>query len=179
MSWKTNARKIPRNHLRKHIIAESDNDTRGFRKPGKRIEKRHGKPFVIVDHVHDSIVKDDESGKKYVANSINLRRGQYLFPKFFLHKKKKFVGEVKDIQFKPEKGWIVYLDGVLRDFKSGDPILFDGQQIDCSGWYLESDLLDAKLGIKAIKPSATAPSEKEIIASREDRIRRESARMCA
>lgn len=157
--------------MRKHFEAEAASSKQTtFRPFGKRMEIRNGKPYVIVDHIRD-LFDENENGK-FVAASSKLRRGQYIFPTHYVHKRKKFVGETKDIRFSPEKGWEILLDGVLRNPKTGEPVLIDGFEVDCSGWYREDSLSDAKFGLKPIGILESAPSERRILESRDLRIRR-------
>ena len=185
MSWKTNGRTIPASRMRAGLDRRIECGSAQY-VPGERkwrrpeifarktlLVKKHGKAFVENDHIRD-LFSEDEDGKKRVVASVRLRRGQYLFPTHYLHTKKRFVGKVKDVRHTEARGWEIYIEGVLRSPSTGEPVLFNGSQIDCSGWYLESDLKDAKLGVSPIKSGASLPTESELIESRNRRIRRAS-----
>jgi hypothetical protein len=187
MSWKSTARSIPAAHMRaQREKAAKENPVGGDYIPGegkwrqptpfvrpKRMELRNGKPFVLETHTRDLHQVDEETGKKYIAASTRLMRGQYVFPAWYLHTKMRFVGKVVDVRFREGRGWEIYLDGILRD-KSGKPVphpRYPSLDIDCSGWYPESDLRDAGFGLKPIKPGKMR-SESAIIEARNERIKR-------
>jgi len=165
MEWKKNARKIPTNHMRRKL--EENTDT-FF---DKRVVTRNGKPWVVWDHTRDLIAEDDQGVKTIIA-STQLKRGDYLFPIAYVHPQGGFVGETKDARF-TETGWLVYIDAVLRDRLTGEPVKLIGDQlIEKSGWFRESDLRDANLGIAVIRPGATSPSVEDLVDAREARIKR-------
>jgi len=135
----------------------------------KPFHMSNGKPQVLWTHTRD-FVEEDETGTRAIVASMVFRQGDYIFPKAYLHPSKRIVGETKDARFS-ERGWIVYLDAVLRD-KSGHPVKVEGCEIDMSGWYLESELRDAGLGKETIRLGATAPSIKDLALMRVARIRK-------
>ena len=164
MKWKNNARKIPTNYMR----AKLEEDVKTFY--DKPIITRHGKPWVVWDHTRDFCEVDDEGVSTIVA-STEFKRGEYIFPCAYVHPRG-FVGETKDARY-TETGWIVYLDAILRNKTTGEPVKHDnGQVIDLSGWYRESDLKDAGLGLEQIQPGATAPSVNDLLDARVARAKR-------
>lgn len=186
MSWKSTARSISASHMRAQLEkAVQENPVPAY-VPGEghwrqpkpfvrkdRMEMRHGKPFVLESHTRDLCLTDEETGKKYVAASTRLLRGQYIFPSHYLNVKKRIVGKVVDVRYSEKAGWEIYLDAVLRD-SSGKPVPhphYPELKIDCSGWYPESDLRDAGFGIKPIKPGKMR-SESAIIEARNARMKR-------
>lgn len=164
MKWKTNARK--RSISAKSIRERMDGAVSTL--VTNPIRMCHGKPAVLWTHTRD-FLEEDESGAKAVVASITFRQGDYIFPKAYLHPGKRIVGEPKDARF-TERGWVVYLDAVLRD-KSGEPVKIEGCEIDMSGWYLESSLRDANLGKEVLRLGAMAPTYDEMQAARVARIR--------
>lgn len=171
MKWKKNARKIPTNYMRKKL---QENMNVFY---GGPIAMRHGKPWVVWDHTRDFCEADEEGVKTIVATS-EFKRGEYIFPCAYLHPRG-FVGETKDVRY-TETGWIVYLDAVLRNKTTGDPIRHEnGQVYDMSGWFREADLKDANLGLEKIMPGATDPSVNELCEARMTRIKRTGHLVCA
>lgn len=168
MGWKSTAREIPAAHMRAKHEEFARNNPDSFYQ--KSIVTRHGKPWVTRDHIVD-YTETDEDGTKYIAASMTLRQGYYIFPQAYLHPEKRFVGELKDIRLRQDGSWDVLLDAVLRD-SSGNPILVEGQEVDLSGWFAESSLKDAGLGMEPIRQGASMPSIEEIIEARHARIRR-------
>lgn len=167
MEWKKNARKIPTNHMRRKLEEETETFF------DKRVVTRNGKSWVVWDHTRDLVVEDDQGVKTIIA-STKLKRGDYLFPCAYVHPQGGFVGEVKDARL-TESGWIIYIEAVLRDRLTGEPVklkAFGGCMVDKSGWFRESSLRDAKLGIAVIRPGATSPSVEDLVDAREDRIKR-------
>ena len=167
MGWKSTARRIPAAHMRAKHEEFARNNPDSFYQ--KSIVTRHGKPWVTRDHIVD-YTETDEDGTKYIAASMTLRQGNYIFPQAYLHPEKRFVGELKDIRLRQDGSWDVLLDAVLRDL-SGNPVLFEGQEVDLSGWFHESSLKDACLGKVSIRQGASLPSINEIQAARDERRR--------
>lgn len=147
MQWKQNARRRPITRL------ESVGETLA-----KPIHRVGGKLVVNRDHTRD-LVRDGQ-----VAASITFRRGEYILPAAYVHKRRRFLGYTRDAKV-TSRGWAIYLDAVLTD-KSGQPVLVDGCEVDLSGWYLEDSLRDAGIGAEPIKLGATVPSESERLAAK-------------
>ena len=169
MKWKANARRRS-NTAAARLAAMDDAVVELVRNP---IRMLHGKPVVVWSHTRD-FIETDNDGTKAVVASIDFRQGDYIFPKAYLHPQKRIVGETKDARF-TERGWLIYLDAVLRD-SAGEPVTIDGCEIDMSGWYLENSLRDANLGMETIRLGATAPSIAELDTMRVARIRRRMER---
>lgn len=170
MKWKENAREKPSSAAAfQRDLSEA---TLSF--AGEAIRLNHGKPLVTRTHVRD-FIEADEQGNRAITVSMTFREGCYIFPRAYLHPKRKFVGETKDVRFKQGRGWEIYLDAVLRD-TDGNPVLVNGQEIDMSAWYLESELKDAGLGMEIIRPGSTIPSINQIEENRSARIRRNTGR---
>lgn len=167
MEWKKNARKFPK--AVKHFRQAAGESAVPFRP--KPIQLVNGKPCVVRTHTVDLVVAD-EDGQKSIAATTTFRQGQYIFPVAYVHPKTKVIGETKDVRFSPDIGWEIYLDAVLRDPASGEPVLIDGVKIDMSGWYKESDLIDAEFGLDTIKPGKMAPKPDDLAAARTERARR-------
>ena len=168
MKWKDNARRRPktglatRKRMEEAVVALAPNPIRIV----------NGKPLILVSHTRD-FVEHDENGHSEVIASINFRHGDYIFPKAYLHPGKRIVGEPRDARM-TARGWVIYLDAVLRD-KNGEPVQIDGCEIDMSGWYLESDLRDAGLGMETLRLGALSPSIEDLEAGRVARIRKQIA----
>lgn len=168
MGWKSTARSIPAAHMRAKLEKAAKENPQTFYKKSR--VKRHGKTWVTRDHIVD-LTLEDEDGIKYIAASTEMKQGDYIFPRAYLHPTKKFVGELKDIRLRQDGSWDVLLDAVLRDL-SGNPVLFEGQEVDLSGWFHESSLKDACLGKVSIRQGASLPSINEIQAARDERRRK-------
>lgn len=165
MKWKSNARQ--RISTAESFRQRCEEATSAFvRNP---IRMSEGKPCILWTHTRD-VVEEDETGAKTIVATMVFQQGSYIFPKAYLHPGKKIVGETKDARF-TKRGWVVYLDAVLRD-NSGYPVKIEGCEIDMSGWYLESELRDADLGMEVICLGATAPSIADLEAGRVARIRK-------
>lgn len=166
MKWKTNARKRPmalghfRDQADQAVSAPVHNP----------VMISNGKPLVLRTHTRDFVETDEETGESSIVASMVFRQGDYIFPKAYLHPGKMIVGEPKDARF-TLRGWVIYLDAVLRD-KSGHPVKIDGCEIDMSGWYLESELRDAGLGMDVLRLGAMSPSKDELNETRSARIRK-------
>lgn len=152
MKWKRKAR------IKKRVVPPEKMSVYPFvaSEPNpKPVIKIGDKPAICKDHIRDQCIDGE------VVASTEFRAGEYVFPIVYVHPKRKIVGETKDARYIPEKGWAIYLDAVLRD-KKGNPVkLADGREVDLSGWYLESSLKDAGLGMETIALGATVPSEAE------------------
>lgn len=112
----------------------------------KTMEVVNGKPRVAHTHTRD-LVTDGE-----IQASFTFRAGDFLFPVAYIHPEKRIYGETKDARH-TARGWLIYLDAVLRD-NEGNPVLVDDCEIEMSGWYLESRLKDAGLGLEPIRLGA-------------------------
>ena len=167
MKWRTNPRILRRKIDSRKMTVYADRVLGDFNvEPIVHIE---GKPCVRTRHSRD--VCDEGQ----VIASIDFRIGQYVFPVAYYHpgteKLPRFVGETKDVRHIPDKGWAIYLDAVLRD-NDGEPVLNqDGLEIDLSGWFLESHLEDAGMGMETFRVGATAPSLAELVRERLERAR--------
>lgn len=154
MQWKAKPRKKPaRREALNTEIAERPPRMTDTRQPWqgratqrtfKTVELVHGKPRIACTHVRDLVIDGE------VQASTRFRAGDFLFPVAYIHPKKRIFGETKDVRY-TDRGWLVYLDAVLRD-KTGNPVRIDGCEIDMSGWFLESHLKDAGLGLEPIRP---------------------------
>ena len=165
MKWKKNAR-TALGCVEPLGMAEA---MRGLSAP---IVTRHGKPLVMWTHTRD-VCEEDEDGNRSIAATMTFNEGEYIFPFAYLHTGKKIVGYPVDAKM-TERGWVIYLDAVLRD-KSGHPVTVEGQEIDMSGWYPESDLTDTGHGKEPLKLGALTPSIDDMNATRSSRIRRRAA----
>ncbi len=161
MKWKENARTA----IGCVEILGMAGAMRGLSAP---IVIRHGKHYVAWTHTRD-ICEEDENGDRSISATMTFNEGEYLFPFAYLHAGKGIVGYPKDAKM-TERGWVIYLDAVLRD-KSGHPVIVEDQEIDMSGWYLESTLTDADHGKEPLKLGAMTPSIEEMIDARNLRIR--------
>lgn len=130
-----------------------------------KIRKVNGKARVFETHTVD-MVEDNE-----VVASITFKKGQYLLPVAYYHPSKKIFGQTVDAKYTPERGWIIYLDAILRD-KDGEPIMIDGQEVDMSGWYPESTLKDAGMGMEAFTLGSLTPSIRTMQVNDANRMRK-------
>ena len=167
MEWKKNARKFPKasKHFRDAVVESA---APFLPKP---IQLVNGKPCVVRTHTADFVVADSD-GHRSIAATTTFRQGQYIFPVAYVHPETRMVGETKDVRFSPDIGWEIYLDAVLRDPASGEPVLIEGVEIDMSGWYKESSLIDAGFGLDTIRPGKMVPKPDDRAAARTERARR-------
>jgi len=175
MKWKRSARKIPSKYLRakveehaaEHPVPQYRPGEGHWRKPNPfaatpAMVTRHGKPFCERTHIVDAIgIDTDDDGNEYksVVGQLKIKAGHYVFPKGYVHPGKRIVGKTVDVRWTGER-WEIYLDAVLRN-PDGSAVLFDGMEIDASGWFAESALVDAGFGPTMIKPGATVDIEAE------------------
>jgi len=168
VKWKRNAR------VKKRVVPVEEMSAYPFvaGEPNPKPVIRIGnKPSICNGHIRDQCIDGE------IVASTEFRAGEYVFPIVYVHPKRKIVGETKDARYIPDRGeWAIYLDAVLRD-KKGNPVkLADGREVDLSGWYLESSLQDAKLGMDTIRLGATVPSDANIQSERNRTKRKPTGR---
>lgn len=133
-----------------------------------KVGLHEGKPLVKVDHTRD-FVSRDENGEAHIA-TMRFRAGEYIFPFAYEHpcartdihgQSYPALGKTIDVRFIPEKGWFVRIVGALLSPGEKLPIEVDGDLIPFSGWFAESELVDAEKGLVPIRPGASRDSARE------------------
>ena len=143
MRWKEGARaRCPK---RQRAALAADIEENGRFHISDNMGKWEGLPICLVSHERD-VVEDGE----YIG-TLSMRRGDVIVPKTYVHPKLGIIGDTLDVK-KTSKGIAVYIDAILRDKETGEPLLYDLMEIDASGWFLLSELIDAGFGPTTVQP---------------------------